>query len=438
MKQIFRYVLASAMLFACTIASAQSTVKVISTTHGKVTVDKTSASTGQTVKVTVTPSSGYYFLKSNLEVIKTVNPDVALTRGDVNIDVAAPIAVNGDDPADLSKARTYTFTVPGDGYELQVSAKFSARKSITSSMVSLSQTSFFYTGTNQKPSVSVTGLTENKDYTVTFKETSWKNVGTYSLSVNGISKYKGTVDETFTILETPKVTLSKTTAAIEKGKTLTLTATVTPSGLEDKSVTWTSSNKSVATVSSSGKVTGVKAGTATITCTSKATSLKATCKVTVGYVKLDKTEVRIKKGKTVTLKATVYPSSLSDKSVTWKSSNTKVATVTSAGKVKGIKAGTVTITCTSKATGLKETCKVIVSAVAGTRSMFDEDEDENENEDEYDGTTGIEDLDERPAVEEGPYDVYDLSGRKVANQVTSLDGLPHGIYIVNGKKMLKR
>ena len=275
MKQLFRYTLVLVMLFGCMTASAESTIKVMSTTHGKVTVNKTSASTGQTVQVTVTPSSGYYFLKSNLEVIKTVNPGVAMTRGDVDIPVAAPIAVNGDDPADLSKARTYTFTVPGDGYELQVSAKFSARKSITSSMVSLSQTSFFYTGTNQKPSVSVTGLTENKDYTVTFKETSWKNVGTYSLSVNGISKYKGTVDETFTILETPKVTLSKTTAAIEKGKTLTLTATVTPSGLEDKSVTWTSSNKSVATVSSSGKVTGVKAGTATITATSKATRSEA-------------------------------------------------------------------------------------------------------------------------------------------------------------------
>lgn len=54
-----------------------------------------------------------------------------------------------------------------------------------------------------------------------------------------------------------------------------------------------------------------------------------------------------------------------------------------------------------------------------------------------DDATGIEDLEESPAEEE-PYNVYDLSGRKVANQVTSLDGLPHGIYIVNGKKMLKR
>ena len=163
--------------------------------------------------------------------------------------------------------------------------------------------------------------------------------------------------------EDAKVKLSKTKAAIEKGKTLTLKATVTPSDLSDKSVTWKSSNTKVATVTSVGKVKGVKAGTATITCTSKATGAKATCKVTVGNVKLDKTEAVINKGKTMTLKATVYPSTLTDRSVTWKSSNTKIATVTSKGKVKGVKPGTATITCTSNATGLKTTCKVTVGYV---------------------------------------------------------------------------
>ena len=160
-----------------------------------------------------------------------------------------------------------------------------------------------------------------------------------------------------------KVKLSKTTATIEKGKTLTLKATFTPSDFSDKSVTWKSSDTKVATVSSSGKVTGVKAGTATITCTSKATGAKATCKVTIGYVKLDKTTANIEKGKTLTLTATVYPSSLSDRSVTWASSDKSVATVSSSGKVTGVKAGTATITCTSKATGLKETCAVTVGYV---------------------------------------------------------------------------
>ena len=291
-------------------------------------------------------------------------------------------------------------------------------------------------------------------------------------------------------IETVKVKLSKTKAAIEKGKTLTLKATITPSDLADKSVTWKSSNTKVATVTSKGKVKGVKAGTATITCTSKATGAKATCKVTVGYVKLDKTEAVINKGKTMTLKSTVYPSTLTDRSVTWKSSNTKVATVTSKGKVKGVKAGTATtvgyvkldqtevtvkkgktvtlkaavypstledksvtwessntkvatvtskgkvkgikaglavITCTSNATGLSTTCIVTVKATSGTRSLEGDDDDE---------VTEIDEV-EASAVAE-PFDVYDLGGRKVLHQVTSLDGLPDGIYIVNGKKILKK
>ena len=222
------------------------------------------------------------------------------------------------------------------------------------------------------------------------------------------------------------VTLNKTEAIIEKGKTTTLKATLTPTTLEDMSVTWTSSDKSIATVTSSGKVKGVGYGTATITCTSNATGVSATCQVTVGKVVISMSEFTLKKSRTNVLTATVYPSTLSDKSVTWTSSDTKVATVTGSGKVKGIAAGTATITCTSVATGLKGTCTVTVLANSESRSLEGDDD-----------TTGIENLEEAPALVE-PYDVYDLSGRKVLNQTTSLDGLPAGVYIVNGKKVLKK
>ncbi|MBP5778128.1 MAG: C10 family peptidase, partial [Prevotella sp.] len=66
-----------------------------------------------------------------------------------------------------------------------------------------------------------------------------------------------------------------------------------------------------------------------------------------GKVKLSKSKVTLEAGKTLTLKATVSPEKLLDKSVTWKSSDKKVATVTSKGKVTAVKAGTATITCTS-------------------------------------------------------------------------------------------
>ena len=272
------------------------------------------------------------------------------------------------------------------------------------------------------------------------KSVTWKSSNTKVATVTSVGKVKGVKAGTATITCTSKATgakatckvtvgyvkLDKTEAVINKGKTMTLKATVYPSTLTDRSVTWKSSNTKIATVTSKGKVKGVKAGTATITCTSNATGLKTTCKVTVGYVKLDQTEVTVKKGKTVTLKAAVYPSSLTDKSVTWESSNTKVATVTSAGKVKGIKAGLAVITCTSNATGLSTTCIVKVTATSGTRSLEGDDDE----------LTDIQELESSAAIE--PFDIYDLSGRKVLHQVTSLDGLSDGIYIVNGKKILKK
>ena len=95
--------------------------------------------------------------------------------------------------------------------------------------------------------------------------------------------------------------------------------------------------------------------------------------------------------------------------------------------MKGVKAGTATITCTSNATGLKTACKVTVTASAGSRSLDGDDNDE---------VTEIDEVVVSAAIE--PFDVYDLGGRKVLHQVTSLDGLPDGIYIVNGKKILKK
>ena len=273
------------------------------------------------------------------------------------------------------------------------------------------------------------------------KSVTWESSNTAVATVSSSGKVKGVMAGTVTITCTSNatglsttcivtvingtVTLNKTDAYLEKGKTLTLKATLTPTDLEDKSVTWTSSNTAVATVSSTGKVKGVKYGTATITCTSNATGASATCKVTVGKVIINMPELTIRKNGTVTLEATVYPSSLTDKSVIWESSNTEVATVTSGGKVKGIKAGTATITCTSVATGLKGTCTVTVLSTSGGRSVEGDDD-----------TTGIETIDKAIATE--PFDVYDLSGRKVRHQVNSLDGLPDGIYIVNGRKILKK
>ena len=148
------------------------------------------------------------------------------------------------------------------------------------------------------------------------------------------------------------VTLDKTSATIYTGKTVTLKATSNDTA---KTVTYTTSNKAEATVSSTGVVKGVKAGTAVIT--ANCGNATATCKVTVKApsVKFAKKSAVLYKGKTATVKATLAGVS----SVTYKSSNTKIATVNSkTGTVKGIKAGTVTITATSGK--LKATYKLTV------------------------------------------------------------------------------
>lgn len=152
--------------------------------------------------------------------------------------------------------------------------------------------------------------------------------------------------------------LNKKSVSLNVGKTYTLKAT----GTKGK-ITWTSSNKSVATVSSKGVVKARKKGTAVIT--AKYGKKKLTCKVTVKQpvtsLKLNKKAANITVGGKITLKATVSPTTANNKTVIWKSSNTSVATVSSKGVVVGKTSGTVTITATAK-DGSKKTasCKVTV------------------------------------------------------------------------------
>ena len=157
---------------------------------------------------------------------------------------------------------------------------------------------------------------------------------------------------------------------LKKGKTFTLKSKVTVTRKASKKVTYKTSNKKIATVNAKGKITAKKKGTAKIYVISKADKKKkCTITVTVGTpvtkVKLNKTKSTMTIGKKQTLKATVTPKKASSKAVVWKSSNKKVATVTSKGVVKAKKEGTVTITATAKdGSGKKATCKITVKKAA--------------------------------------------------------------------------
>lgn len=160
------------------------------------------------------------------------------------------------------------------------------------------------------------------------------------------------------------VALDKKVATINVGKTVTVKATVTPANAANKTLSWTSSNTKIATVSN-GVVKGVKAGRVVITAkTTDGSNISATCTVTV---KQPVTSISLSKkatmytGKKLTLKAKVNPANASNKALTWKSYNTKIAKVASNGVVTGVKAGTVKITATAKDGSRKSaTCTVTV------------------------------------------------------------------------------
>ncbi len=163
------------------------------------------------------------------------------------------------------------------------------------------------------------------------------------------------------------VTLNKTSAKVEKGKTITLTATVAPEDATNQAVTWSSYDTSIATVTSDGKVKGIAPGTNTIPVKTKDGGFTAKCKVTVKEpvvavtgVALNKTVASVAKGKTFTLKAVVAPADATNQNVTWQSYDTSIATVTSEGKVKGIAPGTTTIKVKTKDGGFTAKCKVTV------------------------------------------------------------------------------
>ena len=213
--------------------------------------------------------------------------------------------------------------------------------------------------TNLKAEVETAKALKQADYTVA----TWKSfAGELAEAEEVIAKTDASqaeVNEALSHLQAAEKELVKVTAALNKktaalytGKTVNLKAT---SNDKDAKATFTSSNTKVATVSSTGVVKGVKAGTATITAAYG--NATATCTVTVkaSSVKFTKKTAVVYKGKTVTVKATLAGVS----SVKYTSSNTKVATVNSkTGAVKGLKAGTVTITATSGK--LKATYKLTV------------------------------------------------------------------------------
>ena len=188
---------------------------------------------------------------------------------------------------------------------------------------------------------------------VIFSFHSVKNDSWYERVFN-VNKTNGTLTITPVSVPATSITLNASSQNLITGESFTLTATVEPAKTTD-TVVWSSSNKAVATVSD-GTVTAAKAGTTEITAT--AGNVKATCTVTVSDPVYKVTDIKL----------TAAPSNATDKSVTWTSSNKKVATVNAKGLVtfkKNAGGKKVTIPATAK-DGSKKFAKITLTCMKGS------------------------------------------------------------------------
>ena len=159
------------------------------------------------------------------------------------------------------------------------------------------------------------------------------------------------------------ITLKQKDCTIAVNTSLQLNATVLPTNASNKTITWSSSDNSIAKVDKNGVVKGIKPGKVTIT-VKTSNNKTATCIIRVNIpaksISLNKTSLTINKGSAQNLTVNFNPTNTTSKVITWKSSNNNIATVNTKGTVTAKSKGNAIITATSKY-GKTATCKVTVT-----------------------------------------------------------------------------
>lgn len=186
--------------------------------------------------------------------------------------------------------------------------------------------------------VSESGLiTPIKKGTVTITASTWDSSNLSTSMTFTVKKY------------VQSITLSDTNLTLYTGENKTVTVSVLPEDADNKTYSFTSSNTAVATVTSAGKITAVKAGSATVTVIAlDRSTVTSTVRVTVlqkaTSISIDKSITALYTGTAYRLRCTVLPLDTTDKSVTFSSSDTSVLTIDETGLITAKKAGTAIIT----------------------------------------------------------------------------------------------
>ncbi|MEH6956385.1 Ig-like domain-containing protein [Neobacillus drentensis] len=325
--------------------------------------------------ITLNKSSLSLMINRTAQVKATVAPNTAINKSvswTSSNPAIATVDANGNVKAVKEGSTTITATAKGDP-SIQKSINVTVTKVVPTSL-KLSRAALNITA-NQTVRVSATvAPTDAENKTVV-----WKSSNTAVATVDSAGNIKGNANGSAVVtatasdnakvfktvlvrVSTKTVKVSKTRLSVTAGKTAVLTANVSPSDSTDKTVKWKSSNTKIVTVDRNGKIYAKRKGTAIVTASvnhARVVKVKVTVTppVMARSVKINKSSTILYKGQTLTLTATVSPSNVTDKTVKWKSSNTRVAKVDRYGKVTAVGAGTAKIT--AKTTNGKWTAATI-------------------------------------------------------------------------------
>ena len=379
------------------VASVSSTGLVTAIAPGSATISATSEGKAGTATINVSPKPVSSVILSPGQGSVTVGQTLQLT-GQVtddqgNVLNGRPITYTSGSPAvaTVSSSGLVTGVAPGTSTITAASEGKSGTATITvtpipvANVVVVPNTPNVTVGQTVQLSVTVQGPNNQE---LTGRAVSWSSgaPSVASVSPAGVvsglapgtaiifANVEGVVGSaTVTVRQVPvgSVVVTPSTASVPVGGAVQLSASVKDASgadLPGRLVGWTSSDESIAVVSSTGRVSGIKVGSVTITASSEGKSGTATVTVTaapVASVNVTPPTATVTVGQTTTLTAQTLDGSgnaLTGRAITWTSSNTAIATVTQGGVVTGAAPGTATITATSE--GKTGTATVTVNAPA--------------------------------------------------------------------------
>ena len=374
------------------VAEGTVTITATSTADGCSNVKKTVQVTVKAVAVTgisVDPESVTMEVGGSETVTASVTPQSVsqvVTAVSANTDIAT-VTVNGSEVIISSVAEgttTVTITSEADNSFSKTVNVTVNPVAITGVAISGSETEILVGGTT---TLTAAVTPANAAQTVTWSSSD-ENIATVTggivtgvavgtVTITATSTKDNTKSDIYSIevkpIKVTGITVAPATQSLSVGGTVQLSATVSPANATDKTYEWSSDDETVATVDADGLVTALKIGTCTIKATAKdGSAVVGSCAITVAATQVTSISVlpesaTIKVGATQQLTASVLPNDATDKTYTWSSTATDVATVSADGLVTAIKAGSATIKATANdGSGVVGECAVTVENIMPT------------------------------------------------------------------------